>query len=195
MKLTTLAGISLIGLSALSNNAFSQNNFDPEDSRDPRTFKPGAELGMISNKIINGNTTGITFGIYFNNSKFQLGYIAEINRKSKPMCSGKGIDLGKVGVEVDYFPTNWQMIKPYIGSEIKYEDESLFVGKENECYEKRGIGLEGKAGVEFKPFRDRKIRVFSELGYNFSFEKESKEYPENPETERDKIIGVLGIKF
>ena len=180
---------AFIGLLGISNSAFSQEEI--EQSQNLNKMQPGVEIGKIMNK----NTTGMTVGLYFYNPKIQIGYVAEINRKSKPMSPGKGIDLLKCGVEFEYFPTNMKVIRPYIGSEIKYEGESLFVGKENEYYTKNGIGLEMKVGTEIKPLRNRKIRGYLDLGYNFSFAKKSTGYPKNPEVVRDKFLIVAGIKF
>jgi hypothetical protein len=190
-----LAGVSLLSLLGISNNSFSQYfeayNVPPQDNEKVSSWEAGAEFGRIMNK----NTTGITFGIYFNNPKFLIGYVAEINRKSKPMFPGKGIDLGKMGVEFEYFPTNMKVIRPYVGSEIKYEGESLFIGRDNIYYKQKGIGLELKCGTEFKPLKARKIRPFFEAGYNFSTGKKSKGYPQNPEVVRERFITVLGLKF
>ena len=112
-------GISLLGLLGFSNNSFSQNI---------KKMIPGAEIG----KIINKENNGFKVGIYVSNQKMQIGYIMEHNLKGKPSSLGVGMDLLKVGVEVDYFPINVEIIKPYIGSEITYVNESYFVGREND---------------------------------------------------------------
>lgn len=179
-----LAAASLLAILGYSNttNVFSQ---------DSAKMKPGAEIG----KIINKGVDGFKFGLYFSNSKMQIGYVVEHYLKSKPNSLGIGIDLLKFGAELNYFPTNMQIIKPYIGSEVKYENESYFVGKENESYKKNGVGLELKCGTEIKPFVERKIRLFFDLGYNIEFDKKSKGYPENPDVKRDKFIAAVGLKF
>jgi hypothetical protein len=191
---------ALCSMLALSNKSFSQEN--PDDEIGKTGFYPGCEIGYVMNRFIdrkiadlNSNTGGITFGIYVHNDRLQLGYIAEINRKDKPMSPGNGIDLGEVGIEFEYFPTRGEKIKPYVGSELKYEGETLFVGKENTSYKQNGIGLELKCGTEFKPLKNRKIRGYLDLGYNLSLSKKSKGYPENPEVVRDKFLIAAGIKF
>lgn len=178
----SLAAMPLLGLLAFNSPVFSQ---------DTLKVNPVFEIGRIMNK----ETRGITAGIYFYNSRFQLGYIIEQNNKGHPPHPGKGIDILKTGIEADYFPLNSNTIRPFIGSELKYEHESYFVGKENEYYTQKGIGLELKIGTELKPFRNRKIRAFVETGYTFLLNKTQDNYPENPEVTRDKFLTVLGIKF
>jgi hypothetical protein len=203
MKLKNLALISsLCGLLTLSNKSFSQEN--PEDQIGKTGFYPGCQIGWIMNRVIQdkigdfslGRTQGITFGLYAHNDKLQVGYIAEINKKDiEGDFSGNGIDLGKMGVEIEYFPISGQKIKPYIGSEIKYEDESLSATNQNRDSKSRGVGLELKLGTEIKPVVNRKIRGYLDLGYNFSLSKKSKNYPENPKVIRDKFLVAAGIKF
>jgi hypothetical protein len=203
MKLRkTLLSASLLGLLAISNKSFSQEN--PEDEIGKTGFYPGCQIGWIMNKAIQnkignfnlGGTRGMTFGLYLHNDKFQIGYIAEINRKDiEGDFSGNGIDLGKMGMEIEYFPISGQKIKPYIGSEIKYEDESLSVTNQNRDSKSKGVGLELKLGTEIKPIVNRKIRGYLDLGYNLSLSKKSKNYPENPKVIRDKFLVAAGIKF
>ena len=178
----SMAAMPLLGLLAFNSPVFSQDTIK---------INPVFEIG----RIINKDTKGITAGIYFYNSRFQLGYIIEQNNKGHPSHPGKGIDLLKTGIEANYFPLNFNKIRPFIGSELKYEHESYFVGKENEYYTKKGVGLELKIGTELKPFRNRKIRAFAEIGYTFLLSKTSEGYPESPEIIRDKVLTVLGIKF
>lgn len=178
-------GASILGLFGLSNKILSQG------IKENNSNCFGAEFG----RIINKETSGFQFGIYYLNPKIQIGYVVENQKKASPTYAGKGIDLLKCGIEFNYFPTNMKILMPYIGSELKYEHESCFVGKENEYYQKNGLGLELKCGVEIKPLKYRKIRPFFEMGYNFSAEKKSKGYPQNPEVVRDRFITVAGIKF
>jgi hypothetical protein len=187
-----LFGISLLGLVSLSNNVFSQD-FESVQKPipNPKKFKPGAELGAI----INEDTRGISFSLYYSSNRMQLGLVAETNIKYKLSFLDDGIDLLKCGVEAEYFPTNFQIFRPYIGSEVKYEHESFFVSRENRNYTKKGIGLEMKVGTEFKPLKYRNIKLFLESGYNMSIDKNSKGYPEKPGVKRDKFITVAGIKF
>ncbi|HPD81947.1 MAG TPA: hypothetical protein PK357_02500, partial [Candidatus Pacearchaeota archaeon] len=188
MKLRKLfLGVGLCALLASPNKTFSQEN--PENEIGHTGFYPGFEVGYVINKTIQNNivdlnfenTRGITLGIYVHNNKFQVGYIAEINRKDKEGdFSGNSIDLGKVGMEIEYFPIEIKKIKPYIGSEVKYEDETLFIANQNKDPVQRGVGLELKLGTEIKPLPYRKIRGYLEFGYNLSFAKKSKNYPKNP---------------
>lgn len=197
-----LLGTALCALLASPNKAFSQEN--PENEIGHTGFYPGFEVGYVMNRAIQdkignlnlGRTKGITFGIYLHNDKFQIGYIAEINRKDKEGdFSGNSIDLGKMGLEMEYFPLKRSVVKPYIGTEIKYEDETLFIANQNKDPTQRGVGLELKLGTEIKPLRNRKIRGYLEAGYNFLFSKKSKNYPENPKIERDEFLISAGIKF
>jgi hypothetical protein len=192
MKLRSIiVGVSLLTLLGLSNNSFSQNSQEYSEPTNPNKMIPGAEAGKILNKW----NDGFKAGLYFFNPKMQIGYVVEHDKKSNSSSLGKGIDLLKCGIEADYFPTNMEFIRPYIGSEIEFEHESYFVGQENLYYKKNGIGLEMKCGIEIKPFKDRKMGLFIDLGYNLSFDKKSEGYPLNPETKRDKFIAVIGLKF
>ncbi len=182
MRKLSLGIIPLLGLFGFNSPSFSQ---------DTLKVNPVFEIG----RVISKNTRGITAGIYFYNSKFQLGYVVEQNNKGHPSHPGKGLDILKLGIEADYFPLKSNAIRPFIGSELKYEHESCFVGRENEYYTQKGVGLELKIGTELKPFRNRKIRAFVETGYTFLSNKKSEGYPENPEVTRDKFLAVLGIKF
>jgi hypothetical protein len=187
---------------ASPNKSFSQEN--PEDEIGHTGFYPGFQIGWIMNKTLQdkigdfnlGRTRGITFGLYAHNDRLQIGYIAEINKKDiEGDFSGNGIDINKIGMEIEYFPIKGQKVKPYIGSEIKYEGETLSVVGENKDSKKSGVGLELKCGTEIKPLRDRKIRGYLELGYNFLVAKKTKNYPENPKVVRDKFLISAGIKF
>lgn len=182
MRKLNLATIPFLGLLAFNSPSFSQDTLN---------VNPVFEIG----RVISKDTRGITAGIYFYNSKFQLGYVVEQNNKGHPSHPGKGLDILKLGIEADYFPLKSNAIRPFIGSELKYEHESCFVGRENEYYTQKGVGLELKIGTELKPFRNKKIRAFAEAGYTFLLSKASKGYPENPEVTRDKFLAVLGIKF
>jgi hypothetical protein len=183
-----LFGISLLGLLGLSTNVLSQDFESAQGStQNARKFKLGT--------IINKDTRGISFGFYYSNDKIQVGSVAETNIRYKLSFLDDGIELFKWGIGAEYFPTSFEIIRPYIGSEVKYENETLFVSRENRNYKKNGVGLEMKVGTELKPLKYSDIKLFLELGYNLSIDKESKGYPENPEVKRDKLLGVVGIKF
>jgi hypothetical protein len=189
-----LFGISFLGLLSFSNNVFSQDIGQFTNSNktpNPNKVKWGLELGVITNK----DTRGITSSIYFSNPRVQLNCVIEGSTKYRLKFLEDQMDILKFGVGAEYFPTNFNVIRPYIGSEVKYEDESLFVAKENRNYKKNGVGFEMKIGTELKPFRYSPIKLFLELGYNISVDKKSGGYPENPEILRDKFITVAGIKF
>jgi hypothetical protein len=204
MKLIKLLLVpALCSLLAVSNKAFSQEN--PEDEIGHTGFYLGLEVGYVMNRFIDeklaggiGRTNGLTGGIYFRNPHWQLGFIAELNKNDIEGCFlGKGLDIGKVGFEADYSPRNWQkVIRPYVGSEIKYECETLFIPNETNDPKKNGVGLELKCGTEIKPFKNMRIRGYIEIGGNISAViKKSKNYPENPDLVRDKFLIAAGLKF
>lgn len=174
--------LPLLGLFGFNSNLSSQ---------DTLKLSGGFEIS----KVINKKTEGFSAGIYFSNSNIQIGYVMESNQKAHSTHPGKGIDLLKCGIEANYFPFKMNIIRPYLGSEIKYEHESYFMGKENDYQTKQGLGLEFKLGTEIKPFKQQKIRAFAEGGYTFLIDKKSEGYPNNPEVKRDKFIALIGLRF
>lgn len=178
----------ILAISSITALAFADKASSQEQIIDG--IESTGKIGMLNNFK---DVSGAKLGLFTGSSKAELGYVIEFTHSSNEYA--RNVQFMRFGFEFNYFPSEFKRLNPYIGSGIKYGHMAYFTDGEEKYHKVKGLRIEGKAGAEFLPLKQKSFKIFSEVTDGFSFDKKTKDYPLESQLKNNKSAVIIGLKF